>query len=216
MKGGITSGIVYPGAVCELAKEYDFANIGGTSAGAIAAALTAAAELRRKRGGGDAGFDALTKLPGWMAEKVDGHSRLLSLFAPTPESAPLLHAAIAFIETRGTKSAKTRALLAAILRRFPSSAIVVAVIGLALMIVAALSAHHVAIVIVIAALAAVTGIGMLAASVIEALLRATRTLPRQNFGISMGLALTEWLSEEISTSPASIVRSRSPTCARTG
>jgi hypothetical protein len=37
MKGGITSGIVYPGAVLELSKEYEFANIGGTSAGAIAA-----------------------------------------------------------------------------------------------------------------------------------------------------------------------------------
>jgi hypothetical protein len=38
MKGGVTSGIVYPLAVCELAKTYTFKNIGGTSAGAIAAA----------------------------------------------------------------------------------------------------------------------------------------------------------------------------------
>jgi predicted acylesterase/phospholipase RssA len=43
MKGGVTSGIVYPLAVCELAKEFRFVNIGGTSAGAIAAAVTAAA-----------------------------------------------------------------------------------------------------------------------------------------------------------------------------
>src|SRR6185312_14172897 len=47
MKGGITSGVVYPLAVCELAQKYRFRNIGGTSAGAIAAALTAAAELGR-------------------------------------------------------------------------------------------------------------------------------------------------------------------------
>jgi hypothetical protein len=33
MKGGITSGIVYPKAVAELAKTYEFASIGGTSAG---------------------------------------------------------------------------------------------------------------------------------------------------------------------------------------
>ncbi|MGZ7032569.1 MAG: patatin-like phospholipase family protein, partial [Thermoanaerobaculia bacterium] len=47
MKGGITSGIVYPAAVSELSREFEFVNIGGTSAGAIAAALTAAAEYRR-------------------------------------------------------------------------------------------------------------------------------------------------------------------------
>ncbi|MGB6519619.1 MAG: patatin-like phospholipase family protein, partial [Candidatus Cybelea sp.] len=41
MKGGIASGVVYPGAVYELSKTYRFRNIGGTSAGAIAATLTA-------------------------------------------------------------------------------------------------------------------------------------------------------------------------------
>ncbi len=43
MKGGITSGIVYPNAVLALARSYRFKNIGGTSAGAIAAAASAAA-----------------------------------------------------------------------------------------------------------------------------------------------------------------------------
>ena len=37
MKGGITSGVIYPLAVCELAGVYRLRNIGGTSAGAIAA-----------------------------------------------------------------------------------------------------------------------------------------------------------------------------------
>lgn len=45
MKGGITSGIVYPNAVLALAKEFRFKNIGGTSAGAIAAAASAAAAV---------------------------------------------------------------------------------------------------------------------------------------------------------------------------
>ena len=44
MKGGVTSGIVYPLAVQKLSTEYWFKNIGGTSAGAIAAGVTAAAE----------------------------------------------------------------------------------------------------------------------------------------------------------------------------
>ena len=44
MKGGITSGVLHPHAVCELATAYQLRSVGGTSAGAIAAA---AAELGR-------------------------------------------------------------------------------------------------------------------------------------------------------------------------
>ncbi|VAW01213.1 RpoH suppressor, partial [hydrothermal vent metagenome] len=47
MKGGITSGVVYPYAITEIAKKYHFRAIGGTSAGAIAAAFAAAAEYAR-------------------------------------------------------------------------------------------------------------------------------------------------------------------------
>ena len=53
MKGGITSGIVYPALVCKLAERYQFKSIGGTSAGAIAASLTAAAEYARRVRPGD-------------------------------------------------------------------------------------------------------------------------------------------------------------------
>ena len=45
MKGGITSGVVYPKLISGLAAKYRFKNIGGTSAGAIAAAGCAAAVL---------------------------------------------------------------------------------------------------------------------------------------------------------------------------
>src|SRR5947209_19148571 len=55
MKGGITSGVVYPAAVMVLKDQFRFRSIGGTSAGAIAAALTAAAEFGRE----DGGFDRL-------------------------------------------------------------------------------------------------------------------------------------------------------------
>src|ERR1700685_2994361 len=37
MKGGITSGVVYPLAVCQLATRQQLRSIGGSSAGAIAA-----------------------------------------------------------------------------------------------------------------------------------------------------------------------------------
>ncbi|MBA2246661.1 MAG: patatin-like phospholipase family protein [Chloroflexia bacterium] len=48
MKGGITSGVVYPKAVVRVARGYRIRKVGGTSVGAIAAALTAAAEYYRR------------------------------------------------------------------------------------------------------------------------------------------------------------------------
>jgi hypothetical protein len=84
MKGGITSGIVYPSLVLTLARKYRFASIGGTSAGAIAGALTAAAEYGRQRdngGGTDKLQEALVSLAGPRA--------ILGLFQPTPATRPL-------------------------------------------------------------------------------------------------------------------------------
>lgn len=49
MKGGITSGVIYPKAVVRVAREYQVRSVGGTSVGAIAAALVAAAEYERQR-----------------------------------------------------------------------------------------------------------------------------------------------------------------------
>jgi hypothetical protein len=89
MKGGITSGVVYPLAVCELAKTYRFRNIGGTSAGAIAAGLTAAAELGRHSPGG--GFARLEELPETFGE------RLLSLFQPSPGTRPAFAVLLSFL-----------------------------------------------------------------------------------------------------------------------
>lgn len=43
LKGGVTSGVVYPYAILELARRYRFRSVGGTSAGGIAAAFAAAA-----------------------------------------------------------------------------------------------------------------------------------------------------------------------------
>lgn len=85
MKGGITSGVVYPQAICTLAKRYDFKNIGGTSAGAIAAAATAAAQYRRSVLNCEEGFCQLERLPTLLAAKTTGsnHTRLFTLFQPS-------------------------------------------------------------------------------------------------------------------------------------
>jgi predicted acylesterase/phospholipase RssA len=98
MEGGVTSGVVYPSAVVELAQFYRFRSIGGTSAGAIAAAATAAAELDRRNAiavaaeGGNArqpsGFEILAALPTQLATGQGG-TRLFDLFQPEPETRPL-------------------------------------------------------------------------------------------------------------------------------
>lgn len=76
MKGGITSGVVYPPTVLELARDYSFRNIGGTSAGAIAAGLAAAAEYDRRAHGSGEGFVRLAAVVGYLQQN------LLNLFQP--------------------------------------------------------------------------------------------------------------------------------------
>lgn len=87
MKGGITSGLVYPSAAISLAREYTFKNVGGTSAGAIAAAACAAAALGQRRKelqprkypDGDAmGFAGLES----VAEDLSSKGFIYSLFQP--------------------------------------------------------------------------------------------------------------------------------------
>lgn len=84
MKGGVTSGLVYPYAILEIARAYRFRSIGGTSAGAIAAAFAAAAEYARSVRGDPDGFLRMQthceQLPGLLA----------GLFQPAPQFATLL------------------------------------------------------------------------------------------------------------------------------
>jgi hypothetical protein len=82
LTGGVASGVVYPWAVLELARHYRFKSIGGTSVGAMAAALAAAAEYGRRTGWPQA-FEVLRRVPGKLAEPVDGRTRLFSLFQPS-------------------------------------------------------------------------------------------------------------------------------------
>jgi predicted acylesterase/phospholipase RssA len=86
MKGGLTSGVIYPRAVCKLATTYRLRSVGGSSAGAIAAAGVAAAELGRTTGG----FELLEALPHDITdESPAGGSVLHRLFQPTKQTYPL-------------------------------------------------------------------------------------------------------------------------------
>lgn len=86
MKGGITSGIVYPPVVLKLASEgrkYRFRSVGGTSAGAISAAVTAAAEYGRE----NKGFQKFEEL----RQQLSTPDFLFNLFQPTEALAPLMY-----------------------------------------------------------------------------------------------------------------------------
>ncbi len=111
MKGGTTSGVIYPLALCELARRFRFRNLGGASAGAIAASLAAAAELgRSRRAAGqiatdtrDAeqvaqgrlrqGFAGLADVIAWLTQRDRPRAaeefRLVQLFKPTLAGLPL-------------------------------------------------------------------------------------------------------------------------------
>lgn len=86
LKGGITSGVVYPRAISRLAKSRQIKGVGGTSAGAIAAAFAAAAEYRRRRTDGFEGFERLDRIVADLATRVKGKTRLEGLFQPQKET----------------------------------------------------------------------------------------------------------------------------------
>ncbi|PTA66667.1 patatin-like phospholipase family protein [Deinococcus arcticus] len=122
MQGGVTSGVVFPGALAELGAHFRFCRIGGTSAGAIAAALLAAAECGRERarkGGASAPacqapFQALDALGQSLAGPLNpgqtgGPTVLEGLFAPDEATAGLYHAGRAAM--RGDPAAALHALL---------------------------------------------------------------------------------------------------------
>jgi hypothetical protein len=86
MKGGVTSGVVFPWAVCAIAEKYQLKRIGGTSAGAIAAAGSAAAEHGRSTGNNPRSFNQFAKLSSElsMIDQQSKRSKLSRLFQPQP------------------------------------------------------------------------------------------------------------------------------------
>jgi deferrochelatase/peroxidase EfeB/predicted acylesterase/phospholipase RssA len=104
MEGGVTSGIIYASAVTELAKTYRFSSIGGSSIGAFAAALTAAAEYSRRRGS-NVGFELMEKLPTKLADEDDqNQTRLLRMFKPQDGTRRLFKIFLASLDRKSTFS----------------------------------------------------------------------------------------------------------------
>jgi len=204
MKGGITSGVVYPTAVAQLSRQYRFRNIGGTSAGAIAAAAAAAAEFRRATDAADpqAGFRELERLTAILGARPDGkHSRLFDLFRPERDTrrhfailaAMLNRESMAIRVLRGTLAAMASFPIAAVLGALPGAIMFAAAQG-------ASPLHLVA-----TALAIVTALlGSAVAAAATATISLARALPQHDFGLARGhsserrdgkepAALTDWL-----------------------
>ena len=188
MKGGITSGVVYPGAVLRLARHYRFRSIGGTSAGAIAAVVVAAAEHARKRNG----FTRVAAIPA----KLSNEGFMLQLFQGDPPTRPLLESITGFME-----HGKARG-IARVLRTFwkgPATAVVVAAASIEL--TARGDADPAFLVGGLAASAAIFGVGLAVD-----LGRAAGRIRDNDYGLtrlgpdadSPGKpALTRWLHEQI-------------------
>ena len=101
MKGGTTSGIVYPKAIHELSKHYRLRSIGGASAGAIAAAVAAAAEFGRRGVKGINRFAEVGDLPHKLgAPDAGGMTLLLSLFKPDPKTHNAFHWLLSCLDSK--------------------------------------------------------------------------------------------------------------------
>jgi hypothetical protein len=207
MKGGVTSGVVFPLALVELSREFRFRSIGGTSAGAIAAALTAAAEYRRVAGGGaTAGFDKLEKLPDYLGGSTGGQSNLLNLFPPTKNTRRLFAVATSFSGDDSTLRKCLRAVMAVLVVSVPITvACFLPTIALVLLLCAGLLPGFVPSTTgaVGALLTFVFGLMILAIVTVGRALIVT--IPRNGFGFSTGRkpddrtlpGVTEWLFNEL-------------------
>lgn len=205
MRGGITSGIIYPRAIAKLAETYRFRCIGGTSAGAIAAAATAAAALGAKGGGKP--FDDIKALPGELASDKNGKTLLERLFQPQPETGPLFQVLMAGLGRESVARKLVRLAAAAFgAYRGHALAAVAAVLLPLIVLIVAFGIEGAALSVVLA-LGAILAILAAALAVAYGMVRDIRhRLPDNGYGLCSGssdmrpdaagvLPLTDWLHE---------------------
>ena len=106
LKGGIVSGVVHAGAIAELGREFRFRRIGGTSAGAIGAAVAAAAEYARSRDG----RPEMTGRLQLLIEDLTTQGFFPRLLQPFPAGRPVL--AVLFALLRQERRPVLRAIVA--------------------------------------------------------------------------------------------------------
>ncbi|MER9565094.1 hypothetical protein [Mesorhizobium sp. M0571] len=192
MKGGITSGVVYPKAVVKLSRKYRFRNIGGTSAGAIAAVVTAAAEFGRAEGG----FEKIEALPKQLS------ATLLEKFQPRQELRPVFNLVLAAM------SKSIAGTVFALLKGYPVPALFGAIPAIIIAIMIPFTWHSLpaALLVVLLFLFLLLLLPAATAALVAAR-DVARRLPQADYGLCNGMtqpymtaghpALTEWLADTI-------------------
>ena len=108
MRGGITSGVVYPGVLHRLSSRYRFRNIGGASAGAIAAGVAAAAQYGVNSGRNPQAFEVVRG----VSEEISGAAKaqgregtdFRTIFRPAAGLEPLIGLGLQWLGLRVGKS----------------------------------------------------------------------------------------------------------------
>ncbi len=199
MRGGITSGVVFPKAITRLATQYSFFCIGGTSAGSIAAVMAAAAEYRRQTAGTDeekaAGFGIIDGMA------VDLASNLRSLFQPSAGTETLFGIAMAIMEAEGRALPLIRRLVETFAGRVAAGIAIGAVFVLIALAHASFWAGALGL-LLMAVLPVVLIVAPLWSFFWKSL---TKTLPKSDFGLCTGLrsegsqrpGFTEWMADKL-------------------
>lgn len=199
MKGGITSGVVYPEALCAIGATYRIRGIGGASAGAIGAAVGAAAEFGRSSGG----FDRLEALP---RDLIDGN--MATLFQPQPSTRPLLRLMLAATgsDRPGPKRAGVGRIVAmpvALIAAFPWASLIGILPGVALAILGVISGGWKGFLLAVAGIVLLL-VGWVVAVAARLIRKLIVDVPANLFGICRGLGqgdvdpgFTDWLSGRI-------------------
>jgi hypothetical protein len=199
MKGGITSGVLYPSLLHAIGSRYGICGIGGASAGAIGAAVGAAAEFGRSTGG----YERLVEIPGKL-----GDGRLAALFQPQRQTRQLLR--LMLVATGNDRPGRRRslwgrlaAIAGALVAAFPIAVLLGAAPGVVLVVAGALAgAWSGGLLVLCGVLLAV--VGVVIALLVRLWHKLTVDVPANMFGICRGLGtadgqrgFTEWLCDEI-------------------
>ena len=197
LKGGVASGVAFPSAIHAISRVFDVRAIGGTSAGAVAAALAAAAQYRRLTDANDpeAGFARLAALPSRLAKD----DRLFGLFTPNANTRRLFDALFA----AGTPGTAAPRRIAALLAAYPVPALIGSGAGFLHEVLASTTAHAPWRALHRILAASEIGAGALAGAAVALALDVTR-LHRNGYGLVTGVddtrsnsgSLSTWLAAE--------------------
>ncbi len=202
MKGGITSGVLYPSALVAIGDHYRIRGIGGASAGAIGAALGAAAEFGRASGG----YERLAGLPNEL-----GEGRLAALFQPQAATRQMLRLMLAITgndrPSSGPPAAgagRVRSVVVALVRAFPVACLIGALPGAAVIGVGVAASGWTRVVLAVSGVVLMV-LGLAVAALLRVWRKLTVDVPDNLFGICRGIKVgssptpgfTDWLADRI-------------------